>query len=104
MPRGLVSSPSGGEQQTLFIEVGDTPGTMAIRIVPEQGIPRYVVIYIDPSMPSTSVEVIRDVRAGVTNWVVDVLDDRVYSVQVSEGWRGRGWERGRMEGVWVKWM
>lgn len=93
VPVGLISDPSGGQQQTLFIEVGDSPGTMLIRIVPEQGIPRYVVIYLDPSSPSTFVEVIRATTAGVSDWVIDVPQGGLYSVQVRVGDVGGNRER-----------
>ena len=80
MPKGLISSPSGGGQQTLFIEAGDSPGTLSIRIIPEQGIPRYVVVYVDISTPSTTVEVIRQ--------SINVSEGRTYSVQVCLGVKG----------------
>ena len=80
MPKGLISSPSGGGQQTLFIEAGDSPGTWSIRIVPEQGIPRYVVVYMDISTPSTTVEVIRQ--------SINVSDGRTYSARVCLGVKG----------------
>ena len=92
VPVGLISDSSGGQQQTLFIEVGDSPGTMLISIVPEQGIPRYVVVYLNPSSPSTSIEVIRAATAGVSNWVIDVPQGGLYSVQVRVGGVG-GTER-----------
>ena len=88
MPKGLISSPSGGGQQTLFIEAGDSPGTLSIRIVPEQGIPRYVVVYVDISTPSTTVEVTRQSQAGVANWIINVPEGRTYSVQVCLGVKG----------------
>ena len=58
---------------------------MLVRITPEQGIPRYVVIYVDTSTPNTIIEVTRDTRAGVANWVIDVSEGKLYSVQVSVG-------------------
>ena len=88
MPKGLISSPSGGGQQTLFIEAGDSPGTLSIRIIPEQGIPRYVVVYVDISTPSTTVEVIRQSQAGVANWIINVSEGRTYSEQVCLGVKG----------------
>ena len=88
MPKGLTTSPSGDGQQTLFIEAGDSPGTLSIRIDPEQGIPRFVVIYVDISTPSTTVEVIRQSQAGVENWIINVPEDRMYLVQVCLGVKG----------------
>ena len=88
MPKGLISSPSGGGQQTLFFEEGDSPGTLSIRIIPEQGIPRYVVVYVDISTPSTTVEVTRQSQAGVANWIINVPEGRTYSVQVCLGVKG----------------